>query len=750
MSEDWISFFLDNGASIIPLKCKEKKPAIKWKKYTEEKLSKDEIDNVLAKEGSANYAVVCGEISNNLLVIDVDNAELFEKLNLGELATQTLTIKTAKGYHFYLRIDDLAVNKWIGEKGAKTLYYPPVRKGYKDESKEEIRFQWSEHYVVGPSSTHPSGTKYEALATSPKEIKKAKSIGLLEEIELRWKSYHKIKGRSDKILKKDLLEFIKQHIKVDDEIDCGDHVKIRCPFHKDVSPSLAVYKDNHWYCYGCEAGGRHVEFLMKFKKISKEDALSELGIPQIKKKEGLFLSKLSLDDGRYAEEILIDGEEQFVIYDQTNDSWEYKKELKNNGDVVFPIPLVENQRESLTLADGVEEYGTLRELCEEMLQFGLDEFDPVDNKELFELMVHMELISWIAPERMAKMGERFIPILAIRGPSETGKKRFLTIGRWLTYRSMYVLKTTKIPTLFRTIAPWMGTLILDEADLADSSERSEFIEFMNSRADGVPIPRYNAGAKEVEFFHSFGVSMVAERSSSVDDGYESRKMIFPSDSTTRPENYSLLPPKAWIERGKSLQRKLLLFRLRHLNGNVPTNLIVPGIKGFRVRESLLLIQSLADEYPEIISNIEKIAKKLEERIILERSGSMEGLILNLIYNNFIDEKTRISRYRDGIEIIFSGENQTSGDAYSYPMTLKTVSKFMGDVMSSSEVARRWRGLGQGVRPRGRISGRLYSGIIQVINTKRFIKEIGKYVVDVDYEELNSRLAIQKTFERDDE
>lgn len=749
MSEEWLSFFLDNGASVIPLKCKDKKPGIKWKKYTEEKLGRKEIEDVLAKDGSTNYAVICGEISNNLLVIDVDNAELFEKLNLGELATKTLAVKTAKGYHFYLRMDDPALSKWIGEKGAKTLYYPPVKKGHKDESKEEIRFQWSEHYVVGPGSTHPSGTKYEVLATSPKEIKKAKSIGLLEEIELRWMNYHKIKSRGDTIIKKDLLEFIKQYVKVDEEVDCGDHVKIRCPFHKDVSPSLAVYKDNHWYCYGCEVGGRHVEFLMRIKKISKEDALRELGISKIKKKAGLFLSKLFLDDGRYAEEILIDDEEQFVVYDFAKDSWEYVKELKNNGDIIFPIPLVENQRESLVLADGVEEYGTLRELREEMLQFGLDEFDPVDNLELFELMVHMELISWIAKERMGKMAESFIPILAIRGPSETGKKRFLTIGRWLTYRSMYVLKTTKIPTLFRTLAPWEGTLILDEADLADSSERSEFIEFMNSRADGVPIPRYNAGAKEVEFFHSFGVSMVAERSSSVDDGYESRKMIFPSDSTMSPEKYSLLPPPEWIERGKILQRKLLLFRLRHLDGDVPTNLILEGIKGFRVRESLLLLQSLAEEDSGIIDNIAVIATKLEKRIILERSGSMEGLILNIIYNYLVDDKTHVSRYRDGIEVLFSFENR-EGEPYSTPLTLKTISKTIGEVMSSSEVARRWRGLGQGVRPRGRIDGRLYSGIIQVINTNRFLKEIGKYVVDVDYDEVGSRLRVQRTFGEEEE
>lgn len=136
--------------------------------------------------------------------------------------------------------------------------------------------------------------------------------------------------------------------------------------------------------------------------------------------------------------------------------------------------------------------------------FALEEFDPVENRELFELVIYLALTSWIASERMADLIEKFIPIISARGGSETGKKRFLTVMRWLAYRAIYALKTTKVPTLFRYLAPWDGTLILDEADLSDSGENNDFVEFMNSRADGVPIPRYSSGKDMVEIFHSFG------------------------------------------------------------------------------------------------------------------------------------------------------------------------------------------------------------------------------------------------------
>jgi len=837
--KDWLSFFFENECSVIPLRKNDKKPDIKWKRYTEERMGRTEIDSLLLRHDSVNFGVVCGDVSNNLLVLDIDKAELFEKLNLGEIAAKTLTIKTAKGYHIYLRIDDPKLEKWIGEKGVKTLYYPPKKKGQEEESHEEIRFQWSDHYVVGPGSIHPSGVRYEHLATSPKEIKKAKNVGLLEEIERRWISYHKLGDKKGEgILKEPLLDFIKHYTIPKEVVDQGDYIQMRSPFHKGTSPNaFTVYKsDNHWYDFSEEIGGRHPEFLMRFKGISKKEAYDELGldltagkgdstpiplkyadknfgtltikrgknknlsigieseeyplaersvpgdfyksewyqnvifkhikrelenidyekflqnvskeieskiepIQKTEDKDIEYLTKGYLDDETYFEELLKDETEQFIVYNIKTDKWTFETEIEHNGNVILPQPISQTQRESLTLADDVEEYGSLSDLRKEMLSFALAEFDPVENRELFELMIHLELISWIASERMKNLPEKFIPILSARGPSETGKKRFLTVARWLSYRSLYALKTTKVPTLFRAISPWGGTLILDEADLTDSSESNEFVEFMNSRSDGVPIPRFNSGAQEVEFFHSFGLTVIAERSAAFDDGYESRKMIFPSDATTQPEKYSLIPSNGWAAKGRQLQRKLLLFRLRHLKGDVPSNLIIEGIKGFRVRESLLLLQTLKDEDSEIVDNLKQLAKMLQKRIIEERSGSMEGIIINIVYNKILDDNARIEPFRGVPEII--NEYIKKEEAYSTPLTLKSISKALGEQLTPSDVARRWRGIGQGLRSRGRVGGKLYAGIIQIVNIKRFLKEAEKYVIDVDYDELKKKLTVQE-------
>lgn len=476
-----------------------------------------------------------------------------------------------------------------------------------------------------------------------------------------------------------------------------------------------------------------------------EDKIEAL--PEIEKNEEEgdnveHLTKGELEDGRYFEEIMIDGVETFAVYDNKNDAHEFLSEINNGGKIIYPRGVGEEEKNSLMLADGVEEYGSLAELRKEMVDFALSEFDPVDNKDLFELVVYLALTTWIAPEIMENLIEKFCPIVSARGASETGKKRFLTVMRWLTYRSMYVLKTVKVPTLFRMVAPWGATLILDEADLSDSHENADFVEFMNARADGVSIPRYNASTGELDFFKSFGMTVLAERSAAVDDGFESRKIIYPSDATTKPEDYSLIPPEDWCVKGKELLRKLLLFKFRHMKNTLPTNLIIPNVNSFRVRESLLLLQSLSNEDEEIEGIIGRIAKKLEERIIIERANSMDGLIINTVYGAIVDEDGYVTAHGENCEITREHRGREGEGEYSTPITLKTISGTLGDALSPSEVARRWRGLGQGTREQAKIDGKRFRGIVQIQNIKMFKKHLKKYVVDVDWEAVGAVLKKQ--------
>ena len=42
----------------------------------------------------------------------------------------------------------------------------------------------------------------------------------------------------------------------------GRRGKIRCPIHNEKTPSLTIYSDGSWFCFGCSAHGRNaIDFL---------------------------------------------------------------------------------------------------------------------------------------------------------------------------------------------------------------------------------------------------------------------------------------------------------------------------------------------------------------------------------------------------------------------------------------------------------------------------------------------------------
>lgn len=51
---------------------------------------------------------------------------------------------------------------------------------------------------------------------------------------------------------------------------------ISCPFHKERTASMKIYKDSY-YCFGCGAAGDIFTFVQEMENISFKDAFIELG-----------------------------------------------------------------------------------------------------------------------------------------------------------------------------------------------------------------------------------------------------------------------------------------------------------------------------------------------------------------------------------------------------------------------------------------------------------------------------------------
>jgi hypothetical protein len=121
-------------------------------------MSPDEFERV-ANGREVNVAVICGETSGGLVVVDVDG-QLPPSLN--QLMNKTLTTMTSKGAHFYFRMRNLPAN-------FKTRI---------DNINIDVKSQGG--YVVAPPSIHKTGHVYQFLdpAKAILEIESLSDVGI--------------------------------------------------------------------------------------------------------------------------------------------------------------------------------------------------------------------------------------------------------------------------------------------------------------------------------------------------------------------------------------------------------------------------------------------------------------------------------------------------------------------------------------------------------------------------------------------
>lgn len=55
----------------------------------------------------------------------------------------------------------------------------------------------------------------------------------------------------------------------------GSRYMGKCPFHNEKTGSFAIYEDNWYHCFGCQAHGNFIDYLMKTRNIEFKEALAE-------------------------------------------------------------------------------------------------------------------------------------------------------------------------------------------------------------------------------------------------------------------------------------------------------------------------------------------------------------------------------------------------------------------------------------------------------------------------------------------
>lgn len=116
-----------------------------WKQYQTERFHG-------AIPDECNFAVVCGDVSDNLVVFDFDQCDDIKIVDqvFPNVLQDTLVVQTNRGFHAYF----------------KTNHLPKPLKIAKGNLL--IDLQSTGKYVVGPTSIHPNGTEYRIISSTTK------------------------------------------------------------------------------------------------------------------------------------------------------------------------------------------------------------------------------------------------------------------------------------------------------------------------------------------------------------------------------------------------------------------------------------------------------------------------------------------------------------------------------------------------------------------------------------------------------
>jgi len=332
-----------------------------------------------------------------------------------------------------------------------------------------------------------------------------------------------------------------------------------------------------------------------------------------------------------------------------------------------------------------------------------------EEKTVFKIQVLLAMSSWFldsifplsAPEKVAGL-------IGIVGTSGGGKKRFLTLMRQIAYRPVYVLNTTKIPSLFRLVEPWgSATLCVDEADQKDTGSDSEIVQFLNGRYDGTPIPRYNSTIQRNEIFRSFGLTVVALRRMPKDEGLVSR--LIKINATISPIELPEVADATMSDDFREIRNYLLYLRLKYYDKLKFINKTgLPVEHSWRGREALTLIKTLAQIDPKLNDVLYQFSEELTRREVINLSQTWDGVILNEIYNFIIDENVNSELMQNGI--IFYKEYHNKNDEIKfYPLNLSYLSEKLRE--GASEIKRSLVQFKIDVIERAYLNGGRFRGIL---------------------------------------
>jgi len=365
-------------------------------------------------------------------------------------------------------------------------------------------------------------------------------------------------------------------------------------------------------------------------KVGKEKKPKEKKEP---KKEIIESSFLEFN-GNIAEQVWDNGIVKFAIWDGKNVS--YEDEIKIGELTYVPInddALVEGAVLLPMRADNYDDLETLvKELTEHIHKY-------VDVSEKYEkFVVWYVLLTWIY-DRL-----NTLTYLRALGDTGTGKSRFLDVVGGLCYKACIVSGSVTPAPIYRMIRKWRGTIILDEADFRDSSEKHEVITILNCGFErNRPVIRcVKDNPDKLQFLPTYCPKIFASRRTFKDVALESRCLTEVMKQSKREIPYLL--PEAFYEEQKHLRNKLLMFRFKNrdkINPEMAQDIDLGDVES-RLKQAMASFAVLFGNVPALVREFKVFLEEYNKDLIEERGRTFEGMVVSSIFKLLDDGNENIT------------------------------------------------------------------------------------------------------------
>jgi len=347
-----------------------------------------------------------------------------------------------------------------------------------------------------------------------------------------------------------------------------------------------------------------------------------------KKKKGLIREQTFHETETHLyEQIAQEGKSLFASYEKTTQVVTYIKNIEYPDFSIAPVQGQEATEEVVYFPSGVMDYGDTVKLKAEIRDH-INCYVDLAEQDL-------EYCSWYVIGTWVYDRLNTVAYLAFLGDTGVGKSRALDIVGKLCYKALMMAGAVTPAPIYREIRKFRGTIILEEADFRESTEKSEVVTILNCGIErGRAVLRCSGEDNNIiEVLPTFGPKVFAHRTSFEDKALESRCYTCIMRETMR-ENipFELKIDMDYERWSMELRNKLLLWRFHNFD-SIAKKIRVPDFGPIepRLKQMGLPLAVPFMHLPEVMENFRDFLLKRQLQITQEREESDTGVVVRGLF-----------------------------------------------------------------------------------------------------------------------